>query len=200
MYTIARGQTLPEFEAAAFSLNTNQISDVVTTTVGYHLIKLLEKIPAKKLDYATVTDDLKKALIQQKSAKLAPAYMATLRKETGVEILDPDLNAVEQASRVRGRHQRDWRRPMVESNGMLKRACQIGSGRPILGSVMKTQLGIVILVVVCVGMVVALMTEKKHADTEQKKDVGHDSRFFQPVGHRQHQSRRIAPGQSHADQ
>ena len=32
VYTIARGQTPPEIEAAAFSLNTNQISDVVTTT------------------------------------------------------------------------------------------------------------------------------------------------------------------------
>ncbi|HXR48866.1 MAG TPA: peptidylprolyl isomerase [Candidatus Limnocylindrales bacterium] len=96
VYTVARGQAPPEIEAAAFSLNTNQISDAVTTTVGYHIIKLLEKIPAKKLDYATVADDLKRALIQQKAAKLAPPYMATLRKETGVEILDPDLNAVEQ--------------------------------------------------------------------------------------------------------
>ena len=58
-YKIARGQTLPEFEAAAFSLNTNQISDVVTTTGGYHVIKLLEKLPAKKLDFASVTDNLK---------------------------------------------------------------------------------------------------------------------------------------------
>jgi parvulin-like peptidyl-prolyl isomerase len=96
VYTVARGQTLPEFEAAAFSLNSNQISDVVATASGYHLIKSLEKMPAKKLDYATVADDLKRALIQQKAAKLAPPYMATLRKETGVEILDPDLNAVEQ--------------------------------------------------------------------------------------------------------
>jgi len=96
VYTVARGQAPPEIEAAAFSLNANQISDVVTTTVGYHIIKLLEKIPAKKLDYATVADDLKRALIQQKATKLAPPYMATLRKETGVEILDPDLNAVEQ--------------------------------------------------------------------------------------------------------
>jgi parvulin-like peptidyl-prolyl isomerase len=97
-YTIARGQTLPEFEAAAFSLNTNQISDVVTTSGGYHVIKLLEKLPAKKLDFATVTDNLKKALIQQKSAKLAPAYLAELKKQGGVEILDPDLKALEQAS------------------------------------------------------------------------------------------------------
>ena len=36
---------------------------------------------------------------------------------------------------------------------------------------MKTQLGIFILVVVCAGMLVALMTEKKRADTQQTKDT-----------------------------
>jgi foldase protein PrsA len=97
-YTIARGQTMPEFEAAAFSLNTNQISDVVTTTSGYHLIKALAKIPAKKLDYATVAAELKQVLIQQKAGKLAPAYLATLKKEAGVEILDPDLKTLQMES------------------------------------------------------------------------------------------------------
>jgi len=36
---------------------------------------------------------------------------------------------------------------------------------------MKTQLGIVILVVVCVGLVVALVAGKKRADVQQKKDA-----------------------------
>jgi parvulin-like peptidyl-prolyl isomerase len=95
-YTVARGQTPPEFEATAFSLNTNQISDVITSSNGYQVIKLLEKLPAKKLDYDAVASRLKQALIQQKSAKLGPPYLATLRKEAGVKILDPDLKAVEQ--------------------------------------------------------------------------------------------------------
>jgi parvulin-like peptidyl-prolyl isomerase len=97
-YTLARGQAPPEYEAVAFSLSTNQISDIVTTSSGHHIIKLLEKIPAKKLDFATVADNLKQALIQQKSAQLAPPYLVTLRKQAGVEILDPDLKAVEQES------------------------------------------------------------------------------------------------------
>ncbi|HTQ50469.1 MAG TPA: peptidylprolyl isomerase [Candidatus Acidoferrales bacterium] len=107
IYTIARGQTPPEIEAAAFSLNTNQISDVVSTTIGYHIIKLLAKIPAKKLAYDSilpnqtppdalkVSDYIKTQLTNQKAAKLAPAYVAALRKEAGVEILDPDLKTLE---------------------------------------------------------------------------------------------------------
>jgi peptidyl-prolyl cis-trans isomerase C len=107
-YTIARGQTVPEFEAAAFSLDTNQISAVVTTTSGYHLIKLLQKLPAKTLGFDSllpnqtppsalkVSDYIKNRLTNQEVAQLAPAYLAKLQKEGGVEILDPDLKAAEQ--------------------------------------------------------------------------------------------------------
>ena len=35
---------------------------------------------------------------------------------------------------------------------------------------MKTRLGVVLLVVVCAGMVVGLIVEKNHADTQQKRD------------------------------
>jgi len=38
-----RGVFVPEFEAAAFSLAPNQISDVVKTTFGYHIIQLIER-------------------------------------------------------------------------------------------------------------------------------------------------------------
>src|SRR5262249_10782082 len=47
-YTFPRGQMVPEFEGAAFSLKTNQVSDIITTSYGYHIIKLLDRIPAKK--------------------------------------------------------------------------------------------------------------------------------------------------------
>jgi len=96
-YKFPRGQMVPEFEAAAFSLKTNQISDVVTTSFGYHIIKLDEKIPAQKVDYAKAASDIKDGLTAQAMQKQFPDYIKGVRKEAGVEILDEKLKPKETA-------------------------------------------------------------------------------------------------------
>ena len=89
-YTLSRFDPfVPEFKAAAFSLATNQISDVVTTTFGYHIIKCLEKIPAKKVEFAKVSKEIKEALLNQELQNQMPAYFERLKREAAVEILDP---------------------------------------------------------------------------------------------------------------
>jgi peptidyl-prolyl cis-trans isomerase C len=94
-YKFARNRMVPEFEAAAFSLGTNQISDIVTTRYGYHVIKLLEKIPARKIEYDKAASDIKEGLTQQELQKVFPDFVAKLKKDAGVEILDERLKAVE---------------------------------------------------------------------------------------------------------
>ena len=95
-YTFPRGQMVPEFEAAAFSLNTNQVSDVITTQFGYHIIKLSEKIPAKKMELAKVSDELKEGLKRQKLEKLLPDYIEKMEKDANVEILDAKIKAADE--------------------------------------------------------------------------------------------------------
>jgi peptidyl-prolyl cis-trans isomerase C len=90
-YTFGRNQMVPEFEAAAFALGTNQVSEIVTTQFGYHIIKLSEKFTAKKVELATVSDDIKQFLKAQQMQKLVPDYMEKARKEAAVEVLDANL-------------------------------------------------------------------------------------------------------------
>jgi peptidyl-prolyl cis-trans isomerase C len=94
-YVFPRGKMVPEFEAAAFSLSTNQVSDIVTTRFGYHIIKLSEKIPARKVAFDKACTEIKDGLTQQDLQKEFPGYLAKLKTEAGVEILDEKLKATE---------------------------------------------------------------------------------------------------------
>lgn len=87
----------PEFESAAFNLQTNQISDVVTSKLGYHIIKLIEKTPAHRATLAETSPKIKEFLQSQQINKMLPGYLVELKKEANVEILDDKLKTLEDA-------------------------------------------------------------------------------------------------------
>jgi peptidyl-prolyl cis-trans isomerase C len=105
----SRGQMVPEFENAAFALTNSQVSDVVTTMYGYHIIKMIEKTPAKKFAFTDTLPNINKPVAEickneveaEKIKDLAPAYIKQLRQELNVEITDPSLKALDEAVRAR---------------------------------------------------------------------------------------------------
>ena len=80
-----RGQMVKPFEAAAFSLKPNETSDIVETNFGYHLIKVVDKKPAKKTTYAEVKNRLNDRLKKQKMDSKAVAYIKSLRESAKIE-------------------------------------------------------------------------------------------------------------------
>jgi parvulin-like peptidyl-prolyl isomerase len=63
---ISAGQTVPEFEAAAFALEVGKVSDVVETTYGYHILKVTEKKASYVQTFDEVKDTVKSYLLSNK--------------------------------------------------------------------------------------------------------------------------------------
>ena len=68
---ITQGQTVPEFEKTAFSLAPGQVSDLVKTQYGFHIIKVLEKETAHTKPFEEVKDSLRAPLLLSQADKLA---------------------------------------------------------------------------------------------------------------------------------
>ena len=73
-----RRQMVKPFADAAFALKPGELSGIVQTRFGYHLIKVEERQPASKLPYEEVRERLEESLKQQKAEKKLLAYLETL--------------------------------------------------------------------------------------------------------------------------
>jgi peptidyl-prolyl cis-trans isomerase D len=68
---IIEKQTVPEFEKVAFSLPKGQVSDLVKTQYGFHIIKVLDKETAHTKPFEEVKDSLRAPLVNNEAEKQA---------------------------------------------------------------------------------------------------------------------------------
>ena len=84
-----KGQMVPEFEAAAFSLKPGQISDLVKTTFGYHIIKVVDSQPETVRPVADVKpeiiEQLKWQKAQQQAEQIGKAMEAAIKSAADME-------------------------------------------------------------------------------------------------------------------
>jgi len=83
--TFKRGQMVKPFEEAAFALKPGEVSDIVETKFGYHLIEVTDKQPEKTIPYEDVKDRLKQYLRQEAIQKEVRLYVEKLKEKAEVE-------------------------------------------------------------------------------------------------------------------
>jgi peptidyl-prolyl cis-trans isomerase D len=85
---IVKGQTVAEFEKAAFSLPKGSISDLVKTQYGFHIIKIMDKETAHTKTFDEVKDSIR-----------APLMLSEADKQAG-DIADKLSQAIRQSNKV----------------------------------------------------------------------------------------------------
>jgi peptidyl-prolyl cis-trans isomerase C len=78
---------VPAFADVAFALKPGEISDVVTTQFGVHIIKVTDRKPAGAVPLEEVSPRVKQFLSEQKKQQQAQAFIAGLRQKAKIEVL-----------------------------------------------------------------------------------------------------------------
>lgn len=63
---VTRGQTVPEFEQKAFSMQPGEVSDLVKTQYGLHIIKVLEKETARVKPFSEVEAGIRQEILRDR--------------------------------------------------------------------------------------------------------------------------------------
>ncbi len=82
-----RGQMIPEFEKAAFTMIEGQVSEPVKTNFGWHIIKLEDRRRKPPPSF----DEVKETILNSLAVLKAQEVVAALRKKANVEYVDDDI-------------------------------------------------------------------------------------------------------------
>lgn len=81
-----KGRMVKSFEEVAFKLAPNEVSDIVETKFGYHLIKVVDRQEAGAQPYEKMKEKIKSLLFNEQVQKKMEPYVKTLRDQAKVKV------------------------------------------------------------------------------------------------------------------
>ena len=82
------GMMVPEFDKAAFALKKGEVSDIVQTPFGYHIIYKVDEQPGKARTLVEAHDEIRDLLRHQARGKATEAFVNDLRAAAKIEYVD----------------------------------------------------------------------------------------------------------------
>ncbi|HEX9079651.1 MAG TPA: peptidylprolyl isomerase [Desulfuromonadaceae bacterium] len=83
-----KGDMLPELEKTIMAMKPGEISELVSTPVGLHIIKLEERISGKMKPFATVRTEIENEIYRKKSEERFSQWAKELRTKSSIEVKD----------------------------------------------------------------------------------------------------------------
>ena len=83
---IEKGMILHEVEEVAFSLSLNQISGVIESPIGFHILKVIDRRGAGIKNIESVRKEIREKIDQEKMEKKFDEWMGALRAKSHIEI------------------------------------------------------------------------------------------------------------------
>ena len=92
--TFGQGRMVPEFERAAFSLHPGEVSDVVKTQYGYHIIMVSERKDGEPKPFDQVKEQIRAALRNRAVQDQVQAHFDGLKKSADLKVDEAALARV----------------------------------------------------------------------------------------------------------